>query len=302
MHKDYYRTLGVPRNATLEQIRQAYRMLARQYHPDLNRAAGAENLFKSVGEAYDVLKDPSKRAEYDQDLLDQVRRAAEAAKAKFNKNKSHGHGSAPHRPHATKMAEHGWSHPHPSPFQYGNIHYSGDVEVPLVLDLEDAYQGGVRQIEMDVPELGGRRILQVHIPRGVEAGRKIRLRGQGLPSSALRGKRGDLCLVVELAPHPRFRLEGRNLVTTLILAPWEAALGGKVPLETLDSRVVVHVPTGSSSGRRILLRGKGMPGDGAHLDGDMLVEIKIAVPKNLSPEEEALFRKLANRSNFDPRR
>lgn len=303
MQKDYYRTLGVPRNATLEQIRHAYRILARQFHPDLNRTAGAENIFKSVGEAYDTLKDPAKRAEYDQDLQDQARRAADAAKSRA-KNKSGFHGSGHHHPRAAKMGEHGWSHPHPrpNPFQHGNIHYSGDLEVPLVLDLEDAFEGGLRQIEMDAPELGGKRLLKVMIPRGVEAGRRIRLRGEGLPSSSFLGKRGDLTLVVELAPHPRFRLEGRNLVTTLTLAPWEAALGGKIPLETLNGRVVVQIPTGSSSGRRVLLRGKGMPGDGAHLDGDLLVEIKIAVPKNLSPDEEALFRKLANRSNFDPRR
>lgn len=299
MHKDHYRTLGVTRNATLEQIRQAYRMLARQYHPDLNRASHAENMFKSVGEAYDVLRDPVKRAEYDQDLHDRERRAEAAAKAKHHaKHKSGFHHTETHHPHATKMGEHGWSHHANS---YGNIHYSGDVEVPLILDLEDACQGGMRQIEMDVPELGGRRVIQVNIPRGVETGRKIRLRGQGVSSTAVRGKRGDLCLVVELLPHPRFQLQGRNLLTNLYLAPWEAALGGKVPLETLEGRVMVNVPAGSSSGRRILLRGKGLPGDGAHLDGDLLVEIKIAVPKNLSAEEESLFRKLAHRSNFDPR-
>jgi curved DNA-binding protein len=274
-HPDYYETLGVPRDASTEDIRKAYRKLAREYHPDVNKSPGAEDRFKEVSEAYEVLRDDEKRAQYDR--------------------------------------------PSPPPGDFGNgggsrtvdfddfgdifgdffgrgggrgfSRRGGDQEALLELSLEEAARGGRKKIT-----LGDGRDYDVSIPPGVSHGQRIRLAGEGAPGMG-GGPRGDLLLRVQVRPHPRFRVDGRDLYTDLPVTPSEAALGATVPVRTLDGgSISLKVPPGSSSGRKLRLRGQGMPG------GDLYATVMIHVPKKLSKDERKAYERLAAVSGFDPRK
>lgn len=309
-YKDYYELLGIDKSASAPDIQRAYRGLARKYHPDVNRDEGAETKFKEIGEAYEVLKDPEKRAKYD----------------KF--------GSAWKRAQQTGSPPPGWES---IQFDFGDGGFGGfgtgssgfssffemlfgaqgtgggpswggfgggrprgaprrgqDRESRIRLRLEDLVAGGERTIELSDPLTGERRTLSVKIPKGIRPGQKIRLAGQGDKGAA---DSGDLFLVVELEPHPRFSVKGHDLETTLPVTPWEAALGGEARVDTVSGPVTVKLPPGSSSGRKIRLRGRGLPrpeGDA----GDLYVRLHIVLPKDLSSEERDLFSKLAEVSRF----
>jgi curved DNA-binding protein len=304
-YRDYYEALGVPRDASEEDIRRAYRRLARQNHPDVNKDPEAEQRFKEISEAYEVLRDPEKRARYDrlgsnwrvgQDVsgdpgFDDVRvdfGGADFGGADFGGDFSDlFEGLFGGRARGGRRTRRGGSD--------GFSARGADQEAVLELSLDEAARGGRRSIT-----LGDGRDYEVDIPPGAVDGQRIRLAGEGAAGLG-GGTPGDLYLRVRVRPHPRFRVEGRDLYTDLPVAPWEAALGAEVEVGTLDGRARVKVPAGSSCGRRLRLRGEGLPGPGGK-SGDLYAEVKIVVPKKLSRDERKLFEQLAEKSKFDPRK
>lgn len=314
--KDYYAVLGVDRKASQDEIQRAYRKLARKLHPDVNKGPDADARFKEIGEAYEVLKDPEKRVKYDRygaawkarehgtppppgyedvrfdfDLGDLGGFGGGGSGFSSFFEMLFGSGARARRPQAA--GPFGFE----VPFDGGRG--GGDQEATIALPLESAITGGKQEIALTEPGTGERRTYTVNIPPGVRPGGRIRLRGKGAPSRG-NGPRGDLYLRVEVLPHPRYRLEGNDLRTTLEVSPWEAALGGQVTLDTLQGRLGVRIPPGSSSGRLVRLRGQGFPTSNGER-GDLLAEIKIVVPETLSASERELFEKLAATSEFRAR-
>jgi curved DNA-binding protein len=296
-YKDYYEVLGVPRDASQDAIRRAYRRLARKYHPDLNRESDAEERFKEVGEAYEVLSDQDKRDRYDR--LGAQWRAREGTSGggdfeDFFDRQGFGGGVR------VEFRDRDFSEFFERLFGDGaGPRTAGplrglDHEAVLELSLEDAIAGGRRRLSLQ-----DGRSLEVNIPAGVREGQRIRLADQGAAGRD-GGPSGDLYLRVRLKPHRTFRRRGDDLDLELPVAPWEAALGATVPVPTLTGTARVRVPAGSSSGRRLRLRGRGLAkqGDG---HGDLHAIVRITVPKHLSEQERDLFEKLAEVSAFDPR-
>lgn len=314
--KDYYAVLGVSDTATPDDIKKAYRKLARKYHPDVSKEADADTKFKDLGEAYEVLKDPEKRAEYDQ-LRKYGARADGAFEPPPGWQSASGFGGGGYTDaDARQFSEFfeevfggsrrgGFAGGHGG-FRQPTRSRGEDVHARLALFLEEAYKGCEKQVQFTSHELDpqGRvvvrpKTLNVKIPAGVRDGQHIRLKGQGAPGFG-GGENGDLFIEVELAPHPLFTLEGRDVVVTLPVAPWEAALGASVTVPTLSGKVSVKVPKGSSSGRKLRLKGKGLPGKHP---GDQIVVLQVVMPEHHSDEAEALYRQLAElEKSFDPRR
>jgi curved DNA-binding protein len=304
--RDYYEVLGVPRGASNEEIRSAYRKLARENHPDVNKNPGAEDRFKEIAEAYEVLRDPEKREKYDR--LGQNWKAGDdvSGAAGFEEYLRRGGGRGGGFNGDDVRVEFGDGDDFSDLFEGlfggrgrargfdGFSRRGGDQEAVLELTLEEAARGGKRRLT-----LGDGRDYEVDIPRGVRDGQVIRLAGEG-GGGARGAPPGDLLLRIRLRPHPRFRRDGRDLEVDLPVAPWEAALGAKVEIQTLESGVRVTVPAGSSCGRRLRLRGQGMPGPGGRA-GDLYAVVKIVVPKKLSKQERKHFEALAETSSFDPR-
>jgi curved DNA-binding protein len=296
--RDYYEALGVPRGASDEEIRSAYRKLAREFHPDVNRDPGAEDRFKEVSEAYEVLRDSEKREKYDR--LGANWKAGEDVSGAsgfggsgfggFESGNGQGFGEG-----FSDFFESFFGGPQGGSRGFeGFSMRGGDQEATLEVTLEEAARGGKRKIS-----LADGRDYEVQIPPGVRDGQKIRLAGQG-GKGASGGPAGDLYLRVRIKPHPRFRREGDDLVVEIPVAPWEAALGATVPVPTLDGSAKVKVPSGSSSGRRLRLKGEGVPGPGGR-KGDLYASVRIVVPKALEKRERQLFEELAAASRFDPR-
>jgi curved DNA-binding protein len=308
--RDYYEVLGVGRDAAPDELQQAYRRLARTYHPDVNRDPAAEERFKEVNEAYHVLSDPETRARYDRFGPD-FRQYAEGAAA------GAGRGGSP------------FGAGRGSPFggaggrvwtgedlggMAGDIDLEdlleglfgrgagtipgADQEAELELSVEEAYAGGRRKITLS--GRGGTRSYDVTVPRGVTDGQRIRLAGEGGRGSGS-GAAGDLYLRVRIAPHPRYRLDGRDITVDLPLAPWEGALGATVAVTTPGGEAKAKVPPGTSTGRRLRLRGEGMPNPRG-TPGDLYAEVKIMVPPHPTARERELFEQLARDSGFNPRR
>jgi curved DNA-binding protein len=307
--RDYYETLGVSRDATADEIRSAYRKLARQYHPDVNKEPGAEDRFKEIAEAYEVLRDPEKRERYDR--LGANWKAGEdvsGAPGYEGFSQQGGFGGF------TREGGFGGARVHFGGEEFSDFFESlfgaqgqrrtrgfdgfqargGDQEATLELSLEEAAAGGRRRIS-----LADGRDYEVNIPAGVRDGQRVRLAGEG-GGGAGGGPTGDLFLRVRIKPHPRFRVEGRDLYMDLPLTPWEAALGATVEVPTLSETRRLKVPAGSPSGRRLRLRGEGMPSQGGK-PGDLYATVKIMVPKRLSKDERELFERLAEVSRFNPR-
>jgi curved DNA-binding protein len=300
--RDYYDVLGVPRDASAEDIRRAYRKLARQHHPDVNKDPGAEDRFKEVSEAYEVLRDPEKRERYDrlgpnwkagQDV------SGDAGFDDFARNGGFGDvrvdfgGGGDFSDFFESLFGGRGRTPRTAGFE-GFSARGGDQEAELELSLEEAARGGRRRIS-----LGDGRDYEVNIPPGVKDGQRIRLAGEGGAGMG-GGPTGDLFLRVRVRPHPRFRLEGRDLQVDLPVTPSEAALGATVDVPTLDGTSRVRVPAGSSTGRKLRLRGQGMPAPRGE-PGDLYATVKVEVPKRPTDEERELFERLAEVSNFNPR-
>jgi curved DNA-binding protein len=297
-YKDYYEVLGVPRDADQDAIRRAYRKLARKYHPDLNSEGDAEDRFKEVGEAYEVLSDPEKRERYDRLGSGwREQEASGAGGADFEDFFAHqGFGFAPDDDRvqfSDDLFERLFGAGARSQGRRSGPLRGQDQEAGLELSLEDALEGGRRRLTVD------NRDITVNFPAGVRDGQRIRLAGRG-GAGRDGGPAGDLYLRISLKPHPQFKRDGEDLEVELPITPWEAALGATVPVPTLTGPAQVRVPAGSSSGRRLRLRGRGLPRQGGG-NGDLHAVLKIAVPKQLSEQERSLYEQLAETSSFNPR-
>ena len=289
--KDYYETLGVTRAASQDDIKRAYRRLARKFHPDVSKEADAESRFKEVGEAYEVLKDPEKRAAYDRFGKDwkhgQEFRPPPGWERQFNSGGGGFSGASGFSEFFETLFGHGGIRGARGPMRAKGSDQSVRIEIPI----EDAYRGATRNIT-----LRGR-TLSVRIPKGVTEGQRIRLGGQGGVGPG-GGPAGDLYLTVTHAAHPLFRADGRDVHLTLPVAPWEAALGATVAVPTLGGKVDLKIPRDSRAGRTLRLKGRGLPG---RPSGDQYVALEIVVPPADSPEAESLYRKMAESMDFDPR-
>ena len=316
MARDFYEVLGVERGADQSEIQRAYRRLARHNHPDVNKDPDAEERFKEISEAYDVLSDPEQRQRYDAFGEDFRRVPPDVDPSEWRRNRAYagagaGRGGASWSPGAgasggvrfTDFGEDidledllggmfggrrggGWG---PIP--------GADHETEVEVSVEEAYRGSHRSLTVTGPD--GPHTLDVTIPAGVVDGQRIRLRGQG-GHGAGGAAPGDLYLVVRIAPHPTYRVSGRDVHLVLPLAPWEAALGSSVEVETPGGRATVVVPEGTSSGRRLRLRGRGLPNPRGK-PGDLFAEAQIRVPPSPTPEERRLFEELEKVSTFNPR-
>ncbi|MCB1852063.1 MAG: DnaJ domain-containing protein [Gammaproteobacteria bacterium] len=310
--KDYYQIMGVKRDATGDEIKRAYRKLARKYHPDVSKEPDAEHRFKEVGEAYEVLKDPEKRAAYDQ--LGAKWKAGQEfhpppgwdAGFEFSGGGfTAGDAAAFSDFFESLFGEHLGAGRTGARSAYSRVPVHGeDHHAKVLIDLEDALHGATRTIVLHTPAMDERghvstreRRLNVHIPQGVKAGQQIRLANQGSPSS-VGGKPGDLYLEIEFRPHPLYRIDGRDLYLDLPVAPWEAALGATVKAPTPGGTIDLKVPAGSSGGRKLRLKGRGIPGTPA---GDLYVTLQIALPVADSTEAKQAYQAMARHFSFNPR-
>lgn len=312
--KDYYAVLGVPRDATADDIKKAFRKLARKYHPDVSKEKDAEARMKEINEAHAVLSDPEKRAAYDQVgrgyRPGQEFRPPPDWDAGFEFST---HGYTPGEAAGFSdffeqifgragMGGRGFSQTHA---RHGNYRAQGeDHHAKVVLDLEDAFTGATRQISLRAPQMDAQgrvtlasRTLNVKIPKGIKAGQIIRLAGQGAPGIG-GGPAGDLLLEVQFKPHPRFHVEGRDLYLSLPVAPWEAALGAVVSVDLPGGPVKVRIPEGAQSGRQLRVRGKGIPGEPP---GDLLLTIEVMLPPADTPRARQFYEQMAKEFAFDPR-
>lgn len=305
-NKDYYQVMGLSKGASAEEVKKAYRKLARKYHPDVSKEPDAEEKFKELGQAYEVLKDPEKRAQYDQ----------------FGHNWEQGQAS-------------GHAYDQQGPWQYsqeganftggGNFDFDDilsslfrnkqahqpfhemskgqDVHAKLSIDLSDSFHGRDKTIHIQVPDVQksgqtshSSRTVKLKIPKGVTQNQQIRLQGQG---GKLEGAAsGDLYIEINIDPHAYFQLQGKDVCLDLPITPWEAALGTSVKVPTLSGNVSLKIPKGAFSGQKLRLKDKGLPGDPP---GAQLVILKIVVPKANTPEIESLYQQLADSNTENPR-
>ncbi|OUL95681.1 DnaJ C-terminal domain-containing protein [Paraburkholderia hospita] len=331
-YKDYYEILGLQRTATQDDVKRAYRKLARKYHPDVTKQSDGEERFKEVGEAYQVLKDTEKRAAYDR-MGGQWRNGQDfqpppnwdegfefsgasndgTTSSDFSDFFEAMFGGAQHGMHSRQRQRHEARSDH-----YANADddlegaYSGakfsapgqDHHAKVVIDLADAYRGAQRSISLQMPAIDAQghvtlqsRHLNVSIPKGVRAGQHLRLAGQGGAGLA-GGSAGDLYLEIAFREHPRFRVDGRDVSLDVPVAPWEAALGAEVTVPTPDGFVEMTVPPGSPGGRRLRLKGKGIP---ANPPGDLYIVLNIVLPPAATDEAKAAYEKMRQSFNFEPR-
>ncbi len=308
--RDYYRALGVARNAPADEIKSAFRKLARKYHPDVSKEPDAERRMKEVNEAYAVLSDPEKRAAYDQ-LGKDARPGQDFRPPPGWDEGFEFSGQGPADPDAAqfsdffaeifgRMGRGAGRRGAPSSGYQGNDHHAR-----VLLDIEDSFSGPTRQIALRAPKLDGEgrvaleeRTLNVKIPSGIREGQVIRLAGQGSPGLG-EGKPGDLLLEVQFRPHARLRADGRDLLLALPVAPWEAALGAIVPVALPGGTLNVRIPAGAQSGRQLRVRGKGLPSDPP---GDLYLDIRIVTPPAATPKAKELYESLAKETGFDPRK
>ncbi|HFD87589.1 MAG TPA: J domain-containing protein [Gammaproteobacteria bacterium] len=310
--KDYYEIMGVKKDATQDEIKRAYRKLARKYHPDVSKEPDAEVRFKEVGEAYEVLKDPEKRAAYDQlganwqggqdfnpppdwDQGFEFRGGGytDAGGADFSDffESLFGRAAAGGRAYSAGARP--------------EYHARGqDTHAKVVIDLDDAYHGATRAITLKHSEVGsdGRphlkeRTLNVRIPKGVRQGQQIRLAGQGGAGGG-KGEAGDLYLEIDFRPHPFYHVEGRDVYLDLPIAPWEAALGAKVKVPTPEGAVDLKIPPNSTGGRKLRLKGRGIPGK---QPGDLYVVLKITLPPADTDKAREAYEACRDALDFNPR-
>ena len=312
-YKDYYQTLGVKRDATLEEIKKAFRKLARKYHPDVSKEPNAEARMKEVNEAYTVLSDIEKRAAYDQ--LGRGYQSGQEFRPPPNWDAGFEFSTGGFKPgEAAEFSDffaelfgkmRGGVGGQSGFYRQTNLNTRGeDHHAKVMLDLEDSFNGASRQISLRVPRMDAQghvllenRLLNIKIPKGVFEGQIIRLAGQGAQGMGS-GKAGDLLLEVCFNPHPRFRVDGRNLSMHLPVTPWEAALGGMIAVNLIDSSLKVRIPENTQTGKQLRLIGKGIP---SHPPGDLLLEIQVVLPSANSEKARKLYRTMAQELAFDPR-
>src|ERR1700685_2342403 len=320
--RDYYKILGVERSATADQIKTAYRRLARKFHPDVSKEPNAEARFKEMQEAYEVLKDPPKRAAYDELGIDW--KSGQQFRPPPDFGQGYEFSGAPSRARGRGRARAGGqdgAHTQEdfsdffsslfgggSPFAAGGAGAAGraarDHHARIDITLPEAFAGTTRTLEMKRPQIKADGSMELHthpvrvtIPAGVTEGQLIRLAGQGEPGAG-GGSAGDLYLEAHIMPDQRFALDGRDVTLTFPVAPWEAALGAAVTVPTLGGEVAMQVPPGAQSGQKLRLRGRGLPGQPA---GDQYVQLKVVLPPASSPQAKALYEEMRAKLAFDPR-
>jgi len=289
-YKDYYQILGVSRDVSKDELKKAYRKLARKYHPDVSKEPDAEAKFKEVGEAYEALKDPEKRAQYDQ----------------FGSNYKNGQSFTPPPGWGQQGGGQGnFSNFFENMFGGGGMGGGGrdnfyaqgeDVNTKITISLEDAFSGSKKTIRRPSgsSQTG---TLNVKIPAGIEAGKKIRLSGQG--KAGMGGSQpGDLYLEIAIAPHTHYSLKNKDIYLDLPLAPWEAALGAKVTVPTLAGRINLKIPAGAKSGQKMRLKGRGLP---AKEVGDQFVVLQIQTPSADNDKATKLYQQMSEELDFNPR-
>ena len=306
-YKDYYKIMGVDRDASQDEIKRAYRKLARKYHPDVSSEADAEDRFQELQEAYEVLKDPEKRAAYDQ--------------LGANWREGQDFRPPPGWDSGFEFSGGGFTQGDASAFSdffeslfgrqsaYGHAHrgFHGrgqDHFARIELDLQDAYRGGVHSLTLQSPRVDARgrvhnepRTIKVRIPAGVADGQQVRVPGKG-GEGVGDGRAGDLLLEVSLRPHPLFRPEGRDIHLDLPIAPWEAALGATVKVPTLGGEVEAKIAPGARGGQRLRLKGRGLPGSPP---GDQYLHLNVVAPPARTEAQRELYRRLQQETDFDPR-
>lgn len=304
-YKDYYKIMGVERNASADDIKRAYRKLARKYHPDVSKEPDAEAKFKDVGEAYEVLKDAEKRAAYDQLGANWQQGQEFRPPPGWNQQNAHA-GMGGDFSDASDFFESlfGGRFGGQRASQRQRAHAGEDLHGKIQISLEDAYHGATRHIQLPIRELDaeGRpqvvtRALNVKIPAGIKSGQQIRLAGQGAPGFG-GGQKGDLYLEVEFSQHPWFDVVEKDVFVTLPVAVWEAALGATVTVPTLAGKVDLKIPADSQSGQKMRLKGRGLPGNPA---GDQYVILKIVIPKPTTANAKVLYEQMAKEMPFNPR-
>jgi len=300
-YKDYYKIMGLKRDASPADIKRAYRKLARKYHPDVSKDPDAEDKFKEMGEAHEVLKDPEKRAAYDR--LDPNLESGQefhtppnwdsgfefrgSGFSDFFEELFGRQGDGAHAAYGTQFNAHGQDH-----------------HAKVAVDLEDAFHGATRSITLQSPELDEHgqvrmitRTLNVKIPKGIKEGQQVRLKGQGSPGMG-KGAKGDLYLEIHFKPHSLYRVEGCNLHMQLPVAPWEVALGATVKTPTPNGMVDLKIPAGTNSSSKLRLKGRGIPGKPA---GDIYVTLNVVVPPANSEKAKELYEEMASTLAFNPR-
>ncbi|WP_027256067.1 DnaJ C-terminal domain-containing protein [Leisingera aquimarina] len=303
-YRDYYKILGIAPTAEADEIKRAYRKLARKYHPDINATSEAEAKFKDVNEAYEVLKDPERRAAYDQ-----LGKPEAGAQGGFRPPPGWEGGfefssSSPADAESFSDFFETLFRRQGQPFGRAESGQGRDQHARLQLDIEDAYRGDASVLTLRIPQVAAdgtvqlqERSIAVQVPKGITEGQHIRLPGQAMPPLG-GGTPGDLFLEVSFAPHPVYRAVGRDLHLELPVAPWEAALGGKVMMPTPDGKVALTIPANARSGQKLRLKGKGLPGTPA---GDIFATLRIVNPKVTTEEARRVFEQMAREVPFNPR-
>ncbi len=300
-YKDYYKILGVSRDASQDEIKKAYRRQARKFHPDVSKEKNAEEHFKDVNEANEVLGDAEKRAAYDQ--LGSSYRSGQEFRPPPDWGDRFGKGGFAQGDFGgmdfsdlfSQMFGMG------AGAHAGRQGFSGgmrgrDVEATLRLTLEEAFHGVEKSVHLASPGHPAKTV-KVRVPPGVLSGRRLRVKAKG--ETSMHGQAGDLLLTIEINPHPIFRLEGKDIYLDVPVAPWEAVLGATVTVPALSGSVRLRIPAGAKAGQKMRLPGKGMPD--ASAAGDLYVLVQIVLPAKVSDEERALYEQLASASRFDPR-
>ncbi len=311
-YEDYYKTLGVERTASQDEIQKAFRKLARKYHPDVNKEKGAEDKFKKYNEAYEVLKDPDKRRKYD--ALGANWQSGQEFKAPPGFESAFGNGGFSSNAFGGAQGVDGFSNFFESlfggsfqNFNQGSFSGSGhaqkgrNYEASLPISIYDSFHGATKSVTFERPNQAGgleKKSYKIKIPAGTKDGSTIRLAGQGGPGIANQ-KAGDLLIKISVTSDNFFSLKGKNLVHKLNISPWEAILGSKIPVRTMDGEVQLKIPAGSQSGAKLRLKGRGLKGKGG--EGDMIVELNVVIPRTVSEKDKTLIEELSKQSAFDPR-
>jgi len=306
-YKDYYEIVGVGRDATQDEVKRAYRKLARKYHPDVSKEANAEVKFKELGEAYEVLKDPEKRAAYDQ------LGSNWNAQQDFQPPPDWGSGFEFRGAPPGGGGADGFSDFFESLFGQARGPAGGgrgfqmqgeDHHAKILIDLEDSYQGASRSISLKMPEVTAdghvvtqNRTLKVSIPKGIRQGQQIRLNGQGAKGHGGAGA-GDLYLEVEFNPHRFYHVEGADVYLDVPLAPWEAALGASVKVPTPSGAIDLKIPANSQAGKKLRLKGRGIP---AKTPGDLYVVLQIVLPSADDDKARDIYQRMSEEIEFSPR-
>lgn len=309
-YQDYYERLGVSKTATDDEIKKQYRKLARKYHPDVSKETDAEEKFKLVKEAYEVLKDSEKRKMYDR-MGHNPDGSAFNPPPDFDFNQyQQAHGGGQHYSHFdgadfSDFFENMFG-ARGAGFRQQRTHNrkGEDAHVNLTVTLEEAYRGDNRTIQFQEPVVGANgqvsydtKTLNIKIPKGVTNGQKIRLKGQGSPGIG-NGANGDLYLKITIAPNKEYTVDGKNVGYTLPITPWEAALGAEVTCPTLGGPIKLKIAADSENGKKLRLKGRGLPGKP---DGDEIVTLQIVLPKANTDKAKAFYEKMKDELNFNPR-